>query len=73
MSGADALPAVGWWANLAIRADGRRVGQQICKELIDRMVADADGFYIVPPQVRPEMAVELVDHIHQRVPARERG
>jgi 5,10-methylenetetrahydrofolate reductase len=48
--------------------EGRRVGQQICKELIDGMVGRADGFYLVPPQVRPEMAVELLDYIHQRVP-----
>jgi homocysteine S-methyltransferase len=48
--------------------DGRRVGQQICKELIDVMVARADGFYIIPSQIRTEMAVELVDYIHQRVP-----
>jgi homocysteine S-methyltransferase len=50
---------------------GRRAGLQICKELIDRMMPRADGFYIIPSQVRTEMAVELVDYIHQRVPRRE--
>jgi homocysteine S-methyltransferase len=49
-------------------ADGRKEGLRICKELIDHMAARADGFYIIPPQIRTEMAVELVDHIHQRVP-----
>jgi homocysteine S-methyltransferase len=48
--------------------DGRRVGMQICKELIDHMVGRGDGFYLIPPQIRTEMAVELVDYIHQRVP-----
>jgi homocysteine S-methyltransferase len=48
--------------------EGRRVGMQICKELIDHMIEEADGFYIIPPQIRTEMAVELVDHIHQKVP-----
>jgi hypothetical protein len=48
--------------------EGRRVGVQICKELIDHMAGAADGFYIIPPQIRTEMAVELVDHIYQRVP-----
>jgi homocysteine S-methyltransferase len=51
--------------------DGRRVGLQICKELIDSMVGRADGFYIIPSQIRTEMAVELVDYLHQRLPRRE--
>jgi homocysteine S-methyltransferase len=50
---------------------GRREGLRICKELIDHMLPRADGFYIIPPQVRTEMAVELVDYIHQRVPRRD--
>jgi hypothetical protein len=36
--------------------------------LIDHMVGRADGFYIVPSQIRTEMAVELVAHLHQRLP-----
>jgi homocysteine S-methyltransferase len=51
--------------------DGRRVGVQICQELIDAMIGRADGFYIIPSQIRTEMAVELVDYIHRRVPRRE--
>jgi homocysteine S-methyltransferase len=50
---------------------GRREGLRICKELIDHMLPRADGFYIIPPQVRTELAVELVDHINQRVPRRD--
>jgi methionine synthase I (cobalamin-dependent)/5,10-methylenetetrahydrofolate reductase len=50
---------------------GRCEGLRICKELIDHMLPRADGFYIIPPQVRTEMAVELVDYIHQRVPRRD--
>ena len=48
--------------------EGRRVGVQICRELIDHMVGRADGFYLIPSQIRTEMAVELVEHLHQRVP-----
>jgi methionine synthase / methylenetetrahydrofolate reductase(NADPH) len=51
--------------------DGRRVGLQICTELIDQMVGTADGFYIIPPHIRTEMAVDLVDHIHRRIPRRQ--
>jgi homocysteine S-methyltransferase len=51
--------------------EGRRAGLQICMELIDRMVGKADGFYIIPPHIRTEMAVDLVDHIHQRIPRRQ--
>jgi homocysteine S-methyltransferase len=47
---------------------GRTEGLRICKELIDRMMGRVDGFYIIPSQIRTEMAVELVDYIHQRVP-----
>jgi hypothetical protein len=32
------------------------------------MVGPADGFYIVPPQLRTEMAVGLVAHLHDRLP-----
>jgi homocysteine S-methyltransferase len=52
-------------------AEGRRAGLRICQELIDHMVAQADGFYIIPSQIRTEMAVELVDYIHRRVPRRQ--
>jgi homocysteine S-methyltransferase len=48
--------------------EGKRVGLEICKELIDAM-PDADGFYLIPPQRSTEMAVELVEHINRRVPA----
>lgn len=46
---------------------GRDEGLRICKELIEAMAWGVDGFYLIPPQVRTEMAVELVDFIHQRV------
>jgi homocysteine S-methyltransferase len=51
-------------------APGREMGIRICRELIERMTPDADGFYIIPSQIRTEMAVELVDFIHSRVPRR---
>jgi methionine synthase / methylenetetrahydrofolate reductase(NADPH) len=51
-------------------AEGRRMGNQICKELIDGMLGQADGFYIVPSQLRTEMAVELVAHMQARLPTR---
>jgi homocysteine S-methyltransferase len=49
---------------------GRDMGLRICKELIDGMIDSTDGFYIIPPQIRTEMAVELTDYIHQRMPRR---
>lgn len=49
---------------------GREEGLRICRELIEHMMPRADGFYIIPSQVRTEMAVELVDFIHQRLPQR---
>jgi hypothetical protein len=51
-------------------AEGRRMGTLICKELIDGMVGQADGFYIVPSQIRTEMAVELVAHLQELLPQR---
>jgi homocysteine S-methyltransferase len=48
--------------------EGRQMGLRICRELIDAMIQTADGFYLIPPQIRTEMAVELVDYIHQRQP-----
>ena len=48
--------------------EGRKMGLRICQEIVDRMVERADGFYIVPSQVRTEMAVELVAHLNQRLP-----
>ncbi len=48
--------------------EGRRVGLQICRELIDHMVGRADGFYLIPSQIRTEMAVDLVAHLQERVP-----
>ncbi len=47
---------------------GRQMGLRICRELIDHMVGRADGFYIVPSQIRTEMAVDLVAHLHERLP-----
>jgi len=35
------------------------------------MLGQADGFYIVPSQIRTEMAVELVAHMQQRMPRAE--
>jgi homocysteine S-methyltransferase len=49
---------------------GRQMGLQICKELIDGMIATADGFYLIPPQTRTEMAVELAAHIQERLAAK---
>ena len=51
-------------------AEGRRMGNLICKELINSMLGQADGFYIVPSQIRTEMAVELVAHLQERLPQR---
>jgi homocysteine S-methyltransferase len=51
--------------------EGRTMGTRICCELLDHMLATADGFYIVPPQTRTELAVELVAHLQQRLPRRE--
>jgi homocysteine S-methyltransferase len=51
--------------------EGRRVGLQICCELIDHMVGRADGFYLIPSQLRTEMAVDLVAHLQQHLPRRE--
>src|SRR5262249_59594899 len=43
--------------------EGRRMGVQIARELIDAMLPEADGFYLIPPQRFTERAVELVEHI----------
>ncbi len=51
--------------------EGRKMGIRICQELMDRMIDHADGFYIVPSQVRTEMAVELVAHLNARLPRLE--
>ena len=51
--------------------EGRRVGLRICQELIDHMAEKADGFYLIPSQLRTEMAVDLVAHLHQRLPRTE--
>jgi homocysteine S-methyltransferase len=48
--------------------EGRRVGLQICQELIDHTIGRADGYYIIPSQIRTEMAVDLVAHLHHRLP-----
>lgn len=49
-------------------AAGRQMGLRICREMIDHMSARADGFYLIPSQIRTEMAVELVAHLNQRLP-----
>jgi homocysteine S-methyltransferase len=51
--------------------EGRKMGLCICQELIDHMAESADGFYLVPSQIRTEMAVDLVAHLHQRLPRAE--
>ena len=53
--------------------EGRRLGNQICSELIDAMMPKADAFYIIPPQRFTEMAVELVAHIWERIPRQNVG
>ncbi len=50
---------------------GRETGLRICAELIDHMAERADGFYIVPSQLRTEMAVDLVAHVNARLPRAE--
>lgn len=51
--------------------EGRKMGMQISCELVDHMIDRADGFYIIPSQVRTEMAVELISHLQQRLPRKE--
>jgi homocysteine S-methyltransferase len=51
--------------------EGRRVGLQITREIIDAVLPHADGFYLIPPQRFTETAVELVDHIRERLLARD--
>ncbi len=51
--------------------EGRRMGLRICQELIDHMADRADGFYLIPSQIRTEMAVDLVAHLNQRLPLAE--
>jgi homocysteine S-methyltransferase len=50
--------------------EGRLMGLKICRELIDGMIGQADGFYLIPPQVRTDTAVELLDYIHHKLPRR---
>ncbi len=50
---------------------GRQTGLEICKELIDGMIDTADGFYLIPPQTRTELAVELAEYIRQCCAKRE--
>jgi homocysteine S-methyltransferase len=52
---------------------GRQMGLAICRELVDAIGAEADGYYLIPPQTRLEMAVELVDYLHQRLGLPARG
>ena len=35
------------------------------------MADRADGFYLIPSQIRTEMAVDLVAHLNQRLPRAE--
>ena len=51
--------------------EGRKEGLRICQELIDHVACRADGFYLIPSQLRTEMAVDLVAHLHQRLPRAE--
>lgn len=48
--------------------EGRAMGLKICCELINHMVDRAHGFYLIPSQIRTEMAVDLVAHLHQLLP-----
>ncbi len=48
--------------------EGRAMGLKICCELIHHMVDRADGFYLIPSQIRTEMAVDLVAHLHELLP-----
>lgn len=50
---------------------GRQMGLEICKELIEGMIDTADGFYLIPPQTRTELAVELVEYIRRCCMRRE--
>lgn len=52
---------------------GRQTGLEICKELIDSMLDTATGFYIIPPQTRTELALDLVAHIQERWSQRHRA
>jgi homocysteine S-methyltransferase len=51
-------------------AEGRAMGLKICQELIDAMLPDADGFYLIPPQIRLELGAELVAYLNERLPQR---
>ncbi len=48
--------------------EGRRMGIRISEELLEHMGERADGFYLIPSQIRTEMAVELVAYLNQRLP-----
>ena len=48
---------------------GVREGLTIAKEFIDDVFASAGGFYLIPPFGKYELALELINHIHER----ERG
>ncbi len=51
--------------------EGRAMGLKICCELIDHAVDRAEGFYLIPSQIRTEMAVDLVAHLQELLPRAE--
>lgn len=45
---------------------GVREGLAIAREFIDATFASAGGYYLIPPFGKYELAVELIDYIHER-------
>lgn len=45
---------------------GIREGLAIAREFIDATFAAAGGYYLIPPFGKYELALELIDHIHER-------
>ena len=54
-------------------AEGRAMGLKICQELIDAMLPDADGFYLIPPQIRLELGADLVAYLNDCLPRRSQA
>ncbi|HEY4745471.1 MAG TPA: bifunctional homocysteine S-methyltransferase/methylenetetrahydrofolate reductase, partial [Desulfuromonadaceae bacterium] len=53
------------------KAAGVREGLAIAREFIDATFAAAGGYYLIPPFGKYELAVELIEYIHEK--ERERG
>jgi homocysteine S-methyltransferase len=45
---------------------GIREGLSIAREFIDATILAVGGYYLIPPFGKYELAVELIEHIHQR-------